>query len=209
MPTGLIPLFPLQLVVFPRVRLPLHIFEARYKEMVGNAIRDDSEFGVVLAKEDGILNTGCTVRVDKVVEMYPDGRLDVLTSGQRRFEIVSLNEEKEYLRGEVEFFDDDDVAPVPAELRDQAISNYQALRQLGSARTHGDPDLEDRQVSFQVAQAVPDLEFLSVILRERSEMGRLRQFNRYLAEYLPRQRTIEHMKELAPTNGHGTKPAGL
>jgi hypothetical protein len=60
-----------------------------------------------------------------------------------------------------------------------------------------------------VAQAVPDLEFLSVMLRERSEIGRLRQFNQYMVEYLPRQRSIEHMKGLAPTNGHGTKPAGL
>jgi len=209
MATGLIPLFPLQLVVFPRVRLPLHIFEDRYKEMVGDAIRDGSEFGVVLAKEDGILNIGCTVRVDKVVEMYPDGRMDIVTSGQRRFEIVSLNQEKEYLRGEVEFFDDDDVAPAPAELREAAVSNYRALLRLGSARDHSNPDFTDRQVSFQVAQAVPDLEFLSAILRERSETGRLRQFNHYLAQYLPRQRSIEHMKQLAPTNGHGTTPAGL
>jgi Lon protease-like protein len=205
----LIPLFPLQLVVFPRVRLPLHIFEDRYKEMVGDAIRDGSEFGIVLAKEDGILNAGCTVMVEKVLEMYPDGRMDILTRGQRRFEIVSLNEEKEYLQAEVEFFDDDDLAPVPAELRDMALSNYRALSRLASARGHSDPDLQDRQVSFQVAQAVPDLEFLSTILRDRSESARLRQFNQYLAEYLPRQRSIERMKELAPTNGHGSKPAGL
>ncbi len=209
MSKGLIPLFPLQLVVFPRVHLPLHIFEDRYKEMAGDAIRDGSEFGIVLAKEDGILNTGCTVRVDKLLEMYPDGRMDILTRGQRRFEIVSLNEDKEYLRGEVEFFDDDDLAPVPAELRDLAISNYRALTRLGSARGHSDPDFQDQQVSFQVAQAVPDLEFLSVMLRERSESGRLRQFNQYLADYLPRQRSIEHMKELAPRNGHGPKPSGM
>jgi len=120
MPKRLIPLFPLQLVVFPRTHLPLHIFEERYKEMVGNAIRDSSEFGIVLAKEEGILNAGCTVMVEKVLEMYPDGRMDIMTLGQRRFEIVSLNEDKDYLQAEVEFFDDDDLSPVPAELRDLA-----------------------------------------------------------------------------------------
>ena len=202
-------MFPLQLVVFPRVLLPLHIFEDRYKQMVSDAIRDGSQFGIVLAKEEGILNTGCTVRVEKVMEMYPDGRMDILTRGQHRFEIVSLDEEKEYLRGAVEFFDDDDLAPVPAELRDLAISNYRALKQLGSARGHSDPDFQDQQVSFQLAQAVPDLEFLTAMLRERSETGRLRRFNQYMTEFLPRQRSIEHMKELAPTNGHGAKPAGL
>jgi Lon protease-like protein len=209
MPKRLIPLFPLQLVVFPRTHIPLHIFEERYKEMVGEAIRDSSEFGIVLAKEDGILNAGCTVMVEKVIEMYPDGRMDILTCGQRRFEIVSLNEEKEYLQAEVVFFDDDDLSPVPEELRELAVSNYRVLRRLESARGHSDPDLEDQQVSFQVAQAVPDLDFLSVMLRERSESGRLQQFNQYLAEYLPRQRAIERMKALAPTNGHGPKPAGL
>ena len=209
MPKRLIPLFPLQLVAFPRIRIPLHIFEERYKQMVGDAIRDASEFGIVLAKEDGILDAGCTVKVEKVLEMYPDGRMDILTCGERRFEIVSLNEEKEYLQAHVEFFDDEDLAPAPAELRDLALANYRLLSKLDSARGHSDPDLDDRQVSFQVAQAVPDLEFLSVMLRERSESGRLRQFNQYLAEYLPRQRSIERMKELAPRNGHGPKPAGL
>jgi ATP-dependent Lon protease len=209
MAKGMVPLFPLQLVVFPRVLLPLHIFEDRYKQMVSDAIRDGSQFGIVLAKEEGILNTGCTVRVEKVMEMYPDGRMDILTRGQHRFEIVSLDEEKEYLRGAVEFFDDDDLAPVPAELRDLAISNYRALKQLGSARGHSDPDFQDQQVSFQLAQAVPDLEFLTAMLRERSETGRLRRFNQYMTEFLPRRRSIEHMKELAPTNGHGAKPAGL
>ena len=209
MPKRLIPLFPLQLVVFPRTHLALHIFEDRYKEMVGAAIRDGSEFGIVPAKGEGILNAGCTVMVEKVLEMYPDGRMDILTRGQHRFEIVSLNQEKEYLQAEVEFFDDDDQAPAPAELRDLALANYRALSGLGSARRHSDPDLEDRQVSFQVAQAVPDLDFLNVMLRERSEIARLRQFNQYLAEYLPRQRSVERMKDLAPTNGHGPKPAGL
>ena len=204
----LIPLFPLQVVVFPRTRLPLHIFEDRYKEMVGDAIRDESEFGVVLAKEDGIVNAGCSVTVEKVMEMYSDGRMDILCLGKRRFEIVSLNEEKSFLQGEVSFFDDEDFSPTPAELRNEALSHYQALAAL-QARREGDPDLADTQLSFQLAQAVPDLDFLSRLLRHRSETGRLQELNRYLSEYVPRQRTIERLKELAPKNGFGGKPAGL
>src|ERR1039457_5452936 len=123
MPTRLLPLFPLQVVVFPRTPLPLHIFEERYKEMVGAAIRDNSEFGIVLAKDGGIVNAGCTVTVEKLLQMYPDGRMDVLTRGQRRFEIHSLNEEKEYLQAEVTFFDDEAPADPSPELRDQALSN--------------------------------------------------------------------------------------
>jgi ATP-dependent Lon protease len=164
---------------------------------------------VVLAKEEGILNAGCTVLVDKVLEMYPDGRMDIMTRGEHRFEIVQLSEEKDYLQAEVDFFDDEDLAPVPQDLREQALSNYRILSGLGAARGHSEPNLEDLQLSFQLAQAIPDLDFLGMLLRERSEASRLQHMNKYLAEYLPRQKSIERMKELAPTNGHGPKVAGL
>src|SRR5690349_3404637 len=205
----LLPLFPLQLVIFPRTHLPLHIFEERYKEMVGDAIRDESEFGIVLAKKDGIVNAGCTVKVEKVLEMYPDGRMDVLTRGERRFEIEGLNEEKDYLRAEVSFFDDEDMQGPQESERQTAIRHYRALNELGTARDHSEPDLNDPQLSFQLAQAVPDVDFLSVLLRRRSETERLKELNHYLSGYLPKQRAIERMKELAPTNGFGHKPAGL
>src|SRR5881396_1735160 len=117
MQANLLPLFPLRVVVFPRTQLPLHIFEERYKEMVGEAIREKSEFGVVLVKEEGILNAGCTVVVDNVLKSHPDGRMDIMTRGIRRFEIVMLNQEKSYLRGEVAYFDDDEPDPAPAEVQ--------------------------------------------------------------------------------------------
>jgi Lon protease-like protein len=208
MPSRLIPLFPLQVVVFPRTTLPLHIFEERYKEMVGLAITENSEFGMVLAKEEGIVNAGCTVRVEKVLQRYPDGRMDILTRGQRRFEIVSLNEDKPYLQGEVTFFEDDDLAPVPPELRNQALEHYKALAQLPNSR-EGEPNLGDPQLSFQLAQYLPDLDFLNTLLRRRSETDRLKRLNQYLAGYIPRQRNIEHVRQVAPTNGFGGKPAGL
>jgi Lon protease-like protein len=209
MASRLIPLFPLQLVVFPRTRLPLHIFEERYKEMTANAIRDSSEFGIVLATDKGIGNAGCTVTIEKVLETYSDGRMDILTRGQRRFEIGALNEEKDYLQAEVSFFDDDDFEPAPEALRDEALSNYLALGTLRTPPSRSEPDLKDRQLSFQLAQGLPDLNFLNTLLRQRSETGRLKDLNHYLAEYIPRQRTIERMRELAPTNGFGRKPAGI
>jgi Lon protease-like protein len=209
MPSRLIPLFPLQVVVFPRTPLPLHIFEDRYKEMIGQAIRDESEFGIVLAKNEGIVNAGCTVIVEKVLQMYSDGRMDVLTRGRQRFEILSLNEEKDYLQGEVNFFDDDDFSSPPDELRDEALTRFKELNALGAAKEDVEPNLADPQLSFQLAQAVPDLDFLSALLRQRSESRRLKQLSDFLAEFIPRQRTIERMKELAPTNGFGRKPAGL
>jgi ATP-dependent Lon protease len=198
MPSRTIPLFPLHVVVFPGMPLPLHIFEERYKEMTGNAIRDNSEFGIVLANANGIVNAGCTVRVEKVLQMYADGRMDILTRGRRRFEIVTLNEEQAWLAAEVSYFDDDDLAAPPDELRLTALEHYKTLRAFASP-----------QLSFQLAQCLPDLEFQNTLLQLRSEAGRLKELNQYLAAYIPRQRVVERMRGLAPTNGSGAKPAGL
>jgi Lon protease-like protein len=209
MPSRTIPLFPLHVVVFPGMPLPLHIFEERYKEMTGNAIRDNSEFGIVLANANGIVNAGCTVRVEKVLQMYADGRMDILTRGRRRFEIVTLNEEQAWLAAEVSYFDDDDLAAPPDELRLTALEHYKTLRAFASAAGQGEPDLAGPQLSFQLAQCLPDLEFQNTLLQLRSEAGRLKELNQYLVAYIPRQRAIERMRGLAPTNGSGAKPAGL
>ena len=151
MSTRLLPLFPLHVVVFPRTHLPLHIFEERYKEMVGNALRDNSEFGIVLAKDDGIVNAGCTVIVEKVLKKYPDGKMDILACGRRRFEVVMLDEEKDYLRGEVQFFDDDDQdAPAPLEAQHAALTQYKKPVGIGrsaSAHPRAEPGRSAAQLS--------------------------------------------------------------
>jgi Lon protease-like protein len=209
MQPALLPLFPLRVVVFPRTPLPLHIFEDRYKEMVGDAIREQTEFGIVLAKDDGIVNAGCTVTVEKVLKRYSDGRMDILTRGFRRFEILGLNEEKSYLRGEVEFFDDEEQSPPPADLQQKVLENYRGLMETGELRSVEDPVLNDPQLSFQLAQALQDLDFLSVLLRNRSEADRLKQLSDYLSRETPKLREASRMKRLAPLNGHGKKPTGL
>src|SRR3984893_9553157 len=104
MQEGLLPLFPLQVVLLPGSQLPLHIFEDRYKEMIREVLRDKQEFGVGLASEKGIVNTGCTASVDRVLRECPDGALDIFTQGQGRFEILLLNDERSFLRGGVESF---------------------------------------------------------------------------------------------------------
>jgi Lon protease-like protein len=211
MSARLLPLFPLQVVVFPRTRLPLHIFEDRYKEMVGNALRDNSEFGIVLAKEEGIGNVGCTVVVEKVLKSYTDSKLDILTCGRRRFEVVMLDEERDYLRGEVQFFDDDDDSePTPLEVQHAALTQYKSLLESGVLRPPSlEPNLGDPQLSFQLAQGLPDLDFLNALLRTRSEAQRLRELSEFLSQYVPRQRHIARVRKVAPQNGFGGKPSGI
>ena len=202
MQSKLVPLFPLQVVVFPRTELPLHIFEDRYKEMVGDAIRDSSEFGIVLAKEEGIVNAGCTVVVDKVLQTHPDGRMDILTRGIRRFEIVMLDQEKAYLRGEVAYFDDDQPEPAPNDVRSEALRLHARWSEIEDRSPASEEQLGDAQLSFQLAQGIQDLDFLHFLLRTRSEELRMRKLTEFLSEYIPRQKLTVNMKKLAPLNGH-------
>ena len=203
------PLFPLQVVLFPRTELPLHIFEERYKQMVADVLKGKPEFGVVLAGEKGIVNTGCTATIEKVVKKYPDGRLDLITMGRRRFEIILLNDEKSYLRGAVEFFDDEAAEPIPPDVRKRVMEAYNDIRSLPSVRSVEDPELSDPQLSFQLAQVVPDVDFRQVLLSIRSEADRMRRLAEFFPTYSTRQRHIQHVRAVAPTNGHAKKPAGL
>src|SRR4029453_17248659 len=133
--------------------------------MVGEAIREKSEFGVVLVKEEGILNAGCMVVVDNVLKSHPDGRMDIMTRGIRRFEIVMLNQEKSYLRGEVAYFDDDEPDPAPTEIRVEALRLYQSWLDLQDRTPAAEAALGDAQLSFQLAQGIQDLDFLHFLLR--------------------------------------------
>ncbi len=210
MSSRLLPLFPLHVVVFPRTRLPLHIFEDRYKELVGRALDENSEFGIVLAKDQGIVNTGCTVVVEKVLKSYPDGKMDILTCGRRRFEVLMLNEERDYLRGEVQYFDDDETGPAPLEVQHMALTQYKSLLESRVMQTlTPEPDLDDPQLSFQLAQGLQDVDFLNTLLRTRSETQRLRELSEFLTQYIPRQKHIVRVRQVAPGNGFGGKPAGM
>jgi Lon protease-like protein len=101
-----IPLFPLGLVLMPDMSLPLHIFEERYKLMVGECIEKNTEFGVVYHDENGLMNVGCTAKIIQILNRYSDGRMDILTAGKKRFHIKELSEEKPYIEARVAFFRD-------------------------------------------------------------------------------------------------------
>lgn len=199
----LLPLFPLQVVLLPGSDLPLHIFEERYKEMIGEVIRERREFGVVLAGEKGILNTGCTAMVDKVLRQYPDGRMDILTRGRRRFEIVTLNDERPFLRGAVEFFDDENFDPASPEVQKRAIEEFNQLQALASEAPLEAAETENLQLSFRIARGVTDVAFRQTLLASRSEAERIRKIAEFLPAFVVRQRRIQHVKDLAPRNGHG------
>src|SRR5258708_39537183 len=205
----LLPVFPLEVVLFPRTALPLHIFDERYKQMIGEALRGKTEFGVVQAGEKGVVNTGCTASIEEVVKKYPDGRMDVLTVGRRRFEIIMLNDEKPYLRGAVEFFDDEASEPIAPEVRTRVLEAYNDIRAHESDEDQQAPEMTDPQLSFQLAQVVSDLEFRQVLLPTPSEASPMPQLADFFPAYNLRQRQRRHARKVAPRNGHAKWPPGV
>ena len=197
----LLPLFPLQVVLLPGSELPLHIFEDRYKEMIGEVLRDKIEFGVVLASEKGIVNTGCTATVARVLRKYGDGRLDILTVGRRRFEILLVNDERSFLRGAVEFFDDDEAQPAAPDVLEKAIEGYNALQAVSSDDPLSSTEAADPQLSFRLARPVSDLAFRQMLLATRNEADRIRQVAEFLPDFVVRARRIQSVKDAAPRNG--------
>ncbi len=202
MGTQLLPLFPLSVVLLPGMPLPLHIFEERYKEMLQDILSVESEFGVVLAKEEGIVNIGCTAAVVNVLRKYPDGRLDLMAAGQRRFRIESLDEDKPYLRAAVEYFDDEDLNEVSPELRHKAGAALRQLFEIESPETPLTAMESAPRLSFQIGQLVSDLEKRQTVLSLRSEVERLEYLVKIVPEHVAQRKYTALAKRVGPQNGH-------
>src|SRR5438094_3163303 len=102
----LLPLFPLDLVLLPGVPLPLHIFEPRYKEMIKECLDQNRAFGIIRSKGEALATIGCTAEIMNVLKTYPDGRMNILAEGKKRFEVLQVNQERAFLRAEVFYLDD-------------------------------------------------------------------------------------------------------
>jgi len=198
-----IPLFPLELVLFPGTTLPLHIFEDRYKEMIGECLREHRPFGIIQSQKKGIAAIGCSAEVVSVINRYEDGKLDILTEGQSRFRVIDTDTSRAFIQGDVEFFDDDP-GLASNEDRTHALASHFELVHLYGSEDDIFPNIPpDSRISFLLAAMLPvDLQFKQAVLELRSEPDRVRLLNEYYDAVLPKMRHIEAAKKTAPGNGH-------
>lgn len=195
----LIPLFPLDVVLFPGTPLPLHIFEPRYKEMIGECIAEHSAFGVVRAVEQGLAEVGCTAEIVTVVKEYPDGRLDLVTEGRKRFELLQVNKERSFLRAEVLMIDDHPGSPPPNDIS-RAIELHSELLALAGATQ--DIPAGTSPLSFHLAGSLPlDLDFKQKLLSLRSELERLSLLITYFETVIPNLQRASRARKTAGGNG--------
>lgn len=206
----LLPLFPLEVVLLPEEPLPLHIFEDRYREMIGQCLRAKTsgiggqDFGVVLAKGQEISNVGCTARIVSLTREYDDGRMDILTVGRRRFEVLLTNEEKSYLRASVEFFDDEG-SDTPGDTEaESAIQLFQEvmrrLRRTSDVPVHLSQPY--RSLSFRLAAVLPlALDFKQQLLSLRNEPERLQQVVHSMRQLSQQIEVVQVARKKAGGNG--------
>jgi len=183
-----IPLFPLDTVLFPGAALSLHVFEDRYREMVAECLAEDRVFGVVRSDGEQMAIIGCTAKIVRVVERYPDGRMDILCEGVQRFEIEALDETRRFLQADVELFEDTGTGSTRVDREDCAALHFATLQMAGIEIPAMHLDL-NRPVAFQLADALPsDHGFKQQLLASRSDADRTRRLRDFYNEMLPRLR---------------------
>lgn len=164
-------LFPLDLVLLPGERIPLHLFEPRYRQLYADCVLEDSPFVIVQAGPTGTADVGCSARFESLVQRFEDGRLNVIVVGVDPVRVVEETEGRLYFSARVEPLGDDPGDPPPG-LVDRVLTRYRTLAGLDAGTPTGLPD--DVPQSYAVAgrfelPAAPKQELLEV----RSETRRL------------------------------------
>jgi Lon protease-like protein len=194
------PLFPLQLVVLPSEVVPLHIFEERFKTMIEECLVNDTEFGIVWMADDGLHEVGCACRIDRVLEKFDDGRINLLAVGTRPLRIVERQRDLAYPAGVVEFLADTPGAPEP-ELVDAAQDVYAQLVHKATDRRPTANELETMNSYAMAATVDFGLDAKQGLLALRSENARLKLVTRLFRAALKRLDFVDRAQARAKSNG--------
>jgi Lon protease-like protein len=197
-------LFPLPLVLVPTERIPLHIFEPRYRELIGECIETGGEFGLVLATGDGAVHEiGTRAHVAAVVESLEDGRMDVVVEGGERFRLLELTQGRSFQTGIVEDVVDDD-EPVDEEDAERALKVFRDL--AAAAESDVDiPDLDSPALVWELAARVDfGIEPKQESLASTSPPERMRRLVELLQISLDAVRLEAALRDRASGNGKVT-----
>jgi ATP-dependent Lon protease len=197
-------LFPLGAVLVPGELMPLHIFEDRYKRLIGDCEEHGQEFALLYADDDGARELGCTAELVEVTERFDDGRLNIIVRGAEVVRVLEVTRGRSYITGRVE------PAPDDAEAGDEAGAAVDLYRKVAEV-TGNEPDeavsTDDPLVSYAIAARVefPAVEKMR-ILEPRAERDRLMVIIELLARALDNLAVAAEVKERAQTNGKVSHP---
>jgi Lon protease-like protein len=194
------PLFPLGIVLLPEEVVPLHIFEERYKLMVGECLEQEREFGIVWLSDSGLRDVGCTASITELLETMDDGRMNILVRGSRPFRMLRRIEELPYPAGDIELLDDDSIEPDPASLEETRKRYADLVERLTDSRP--DSAQLDELGAYGIAATIDFAhDAKQSLLESRSEDERLAMLSELISAAMKRVDYVERAGERAKSNG--------
>jgi Lon protease-like protein len=194
------PLFPLGLVLLPGEVVPLHIFEERYKLMIGECLERETEFGVVWLSDEELKQTGCAARVTQLLERLDDGRMNILVQGTKPFTLERRIDDMPYPAGDIELLDET-AEGEPAEAGDEARSRYADLVERVTDSRPSETDLAELDAYGMAATIDFDLDAKQGLLELRSEHSRLERLAELFEAAMERLEQARRAAERARGNG--------
>ena len=197
-----LPLFPLNLVLFPGEHLPLHIFETRYREMIRYCQTEDKPFGVLLVQDEAMASVGCLARIKTVIKSYADGRSDIRVRGEGRFRVTESYEDRAYLTADIQPISEPQARAAPM-LRERIIAQHlRFLELLGEAPRPARYENVD-YLSYLIAQqAGLTLAQKQALLEMPAEQERMTFLVEHLADMIPRVVKATEERRRVRSNGH-------
>ena len=193
-----IPVFELPLVLLPTERIPLHIFEARYRRMIAYCLEEEAPFGVLLRTDDGSREVGCAANVIEVLERFDDGRMNILIEGEYRFEMDERVDDPRFPMATIER-----LADAPGEAADPgpAREAFEQLLEALESDAHLD---EDAETAFEIAARVEiPVDAKQELLETASEHARLSLLTGILGRLGEQVASSRALADRARGNGHG------
>jgi Lon protease-like protein len=199
-----LPIFELPMVILPGELLPLHIFEERYKRMIGHCLDSAEPFGIVFRDDEGTAHRiGCTARVTEVLERFDDGRMNIVVTGEQPFRVLERFEEADYPAGEVEPMDRGDILdeedPEAADMARQAFAEL--VKRVSGEQPPEDLHLETEDSYGIAARVELPVETKQALLEQRSEPERMRMLGNALEALVDAVARSGEIAERAKMNG--------
>jgi Lon protease-like protein len=194
------PLFPLGLVLLPGEVVPLHIFEERFKTMIGECLDEEREFGILWLSDEGLRDVGCSARVAQLLERTEDGRMNILVEGAGAFRLLRRIDDLPYPAGDVELLEDDEKAP-RVDAGEDARKRYAELVERVTDSRPEEEGLAELDAYGMAATLDVALDAKQDLLELRSEEGRLERLSELFGAAMQRLDYAETAAERARTNG--------
>ncbi len=202
--TNFVPIFPLQIVLYPGEPLNLHIFEPRYKQLVRDCLAEKKLFGIPAARGEHPLERGTLLEIKEVVKEYPDGQMDIRTEGVSVFEVLTIVKEipEKLYSGAIVSHPTNNLEHSAGRVGESIFKEVERLYSLMQVEEKM-PRRNEKLMSYEIAHLVglsyeQEYELLGIY----DETQRLEYLRRHLKEIAPLVHQLETMKARVKRNGH-------